>query len=127
MIPGKSFQIAGVVALSGILAAMFSASRESAPAPAQAAPLATRLEGISPDDFPLLKKQDRLPLPDLGPKPVATETVMVQPEAQIDVKKKAEPKKEKPTMVASVEHNICTAHHMRKIETHGGRSWRCRR
>jgi hypothetical protein len=27
---------------------------------------------------------------------------------------------------ASVERNICTRHGKRKVETHGGRSWRCR-
>ena len=125
-IPGKSFMIAGALALSGTVAAMVSGVREPQQAPAASAPLAARLEGISPDDFPLLKKQDRLPLPRVVP--VKTETItMVQPEAQIDVKKKAEPKKETPTMVATAEHDVCTAHHMHRVETHGGRSWRCRK
>jgi hypothetical protein len=28
---------------------------------------------------------------------------------------------------ASAESNVCTRHHMRKVETRGGRSWRCKR
>jgi hypothetical protein len=138
-LPGKSFQIAGALALSGILAAMVSGMREPpSPAPvttAVAAPVVTKAVFAErfdvPNDQPPLKKQDRLPLPPeiRDPVPVKTETVvMTQPDDQIDVKKKAEPKKpEKPTKTAMAEHDVCTRHGLHKIWIRHGRSWRCRR
>ena len=33
----------------------------------------------------------------------------------------------KPVKVAAVEKDVCARHHLRKVVTHGGRSWRCRR
>jgi hypothetical protein len=133
MVPGKSFLIAGVLALSGIMAGVLALPRGPTPAPAASAPVVTKAVFGERFDWPLLKKQDRLPLPPApkeDPVPVQAETVvMTQPDDLIDVKKKAEPKKkEKPTRTASAEHHdVCRRHHMHKVMTHGGRSWRCRR
>ena len=86
---------------------------------------------MSPDEPAPLKKQDRLktvePVP--VPMPVKTETIaLAKPDEPVE-KKRSEPKKktEKPTRTASAERNVCTRHGMRKVTTHGGRSWRCRR
>jgi hypothetical protein len=131
-IPGRSFQIAGLLALSGILAAMFSVSRE--PAQAVSSPVASKFDArwddatdVTADSFPLLKKQDRLAAADPGPVPVRTErVVLVQPQDKVE-EKKAKPKKTEPTKVATAEHDVCTRHHLRTVMTHGGRSWRCKK
>jgi hypothetical protein len=131
-IPGRSFQIAGLIALSGILAAMFSVSRE--PAQAVSSPVASKFDArwddatdVTADSFPLLKKTDRLKIEEPGPVPVRTErVVLVQPQDKVE-EKRAKPKKTEPTKVATAEHGVCTRHHLRTVMTHGGRSWRCRK
>ncbi|MBT1509492.1 hypothetical protein KIP88_03160 [Bradyrhizobium sp. SRL28] len=128
-IPGKPFMIVGAVALAGLVAGAVASSREPTPAPAASPGVVTRTAFDErfdvPDDFPLLRKTDRLMEPVVIP--LKTELVMVQPEALIDVKKKTEPKKtEKPTMVATSEHNLCTRHNMHKVWV-TSRRWRCRR
>lgn len=128
--PSKPFLIVGAVALAGIVAGAVSGAREPTPTPATSPVAATAFDERfdAPDDFPLLKKMDRLPLP--APTPFKTEIVMVQPAAQIDATPKEEPKKpdkpEKPTKFASAEQNLCTRHNMHKVWV-TSRRWRCRR
>jgi len=128
-IPGKPFMIAGALALAGLVAGAVASSREPAPAAPAASPVVAKTEFAerfdTPDDFPLMKKTDRLVVP-VGPA-LKTEIVMAQPEALIDLKTKTEPKKtEKPTMVAARENNLCTRHNMHKVWV-TSRRWRCRR
>ena len=137
--PGKSFQLAGALALCGILAAMLSGMREPTPAPAAVAAAVAKPVFAERFDVPvappLLKKADRLkieePLPVAAsePVPVKTETIgTARPDQQIDIKKSEPKKKQRPTRMASAEHHdVCRRHHMHKVTTHGGRSWRCRR
>jgi len=127
--PGRSFRIAGVVALSGIVAAMLTLSREPPAVSATASPAVVKAEFDARWDDAAepapLKKQDRLALP------VTTERVPVPPRielsvddatAQIEAKKPVEKTKRHVR-----EHNICTRHKMHKVMIRGGRSWRCRR
>lgn len=122
-IPGKAFQIAGVLTLSGIAAAIISGSSRE---PAVSAPVATKFEArwdsVTADDYPLLKKQDRIVAREVGPVVVRTETIlMARPEQRVEVKK-AEPKK-------TAERDVCQKHGMHKewtVKRHW-KSWRCRR
>jgi len=130
----KAFRIAGVLALAAIAAAMISGWRAPAPSPARAAPVVTKAVFAErfdvPNDWPLLKKQDRLPLPPEIkdpvpvplPVPVPTEAVaMMQPDEPVEVKPVARKK------TVAREHDVCTRHHMHKIWIRHGKSWRCRR
>jgi outer membrane biosynthesis protein TonB len=124
-LPGKSFQLAGALALSAIVAAMVSGGRGPEPAPAASAPVVAKFDARwdMPDGPPLLKKQDRLPLP--LPTPVQPETVaMVQPQERVE-EPKTKPKKAEP--VRTAERDVCTRHGMHKISIRHGRSWRCRK
>jgi hypothetical protein len=127
-LPGKSFMIAGALALSGIVTGALT--REPTPAPAASSPVMTRAVFAErfdlPDDFPLLKKQDRLKLVEAAPVPVQTETIATAKSDQ-PVEAKPVPKKKRETRVATSEHNACTRHHMRKVLSRHGRSWRCRK
>ena len=132
IVPGKPFRIAGVLALSGIIAGVMSVPR--APAPARAAPpvvtkavFAERFD--VPNDWPLLKKQDRLPLPpeikdpEPVPVPVPTKAVaMMQPDDEPVAVKPVARKK-----TVAREHDVCTRHGLHKIWIRHGKSWRCRR
>ena len=118
----------GAFALFGILAGVMSSSRETTPEPA-ASPVVTEAAFAEPspdDDWPLLKKQDRLALPTTEPVPVKTESfAMASPDQPLDDdKKKAKPVERKRHVAES---DICARHGMHKVETHGGRSWRCRK
>jgi hypothetical protein len=96
-------------------------------------------------DVEPLKKQARVielvrPVASNDPVPVKTETIrpdpapsvpklVALPEDALD-ETGTEPKyskRMKRQRVASVESNTCTRHHMRKVVTRGGKSWRCRR
>jgi hypothetical protein len=121
-LPGKSFIVAGALAMSGIIAGAVSGGRAPAPVvtKATAAQFDQRWEDVSTDDQPLLKKQDRLALV-AEPKVVPVERVV--PPAAETVKVAAATASAR----RHTEQNICTRHGMHKVETHGGRSWRCRR
>jgi hypothetical protein len=134
MMPGLSFQIAGALALSGILAAMASGMREPTPAPAPVATAVAKPVFAERFDVPnepaVLKKADRLkieqpvPVATSDPVPVKTESiVLARPDQPVEVK----PVARKKTTKREVRHDVCTRHHMHKVVTRGGRSWRCRR
>jgi hypothetical protein len=95
----------------------------------------------------VLKKQDRVRTIEIDraqiasnePVPVKTETVRPDPSPAVPKlvalpddaldETGTEPKYSKRTRrmrVAHAESNVCTRHHMRKVVTRGGRSWRCR-
>jgi hypothetical protein len=126
-VPGKSFQIAGVLALSGILAAMASGLREPTPAPAAittavAKPVFAERFDL-PDEPALLKKADRLVIEQPGSVPVKTETIlMTKPDAPVEAKGAAR----KRTAGREVAHDICARHHMHRAWV-TPRRWRCRR
>jgi len=85
------------------------------------------------DDQPL-KKADQIRV-------VTTERIVVEPIVQevavptkvppmirIDDDERGEkPKRRKYQRVRVAEANVCTRHHMRKVEVNGGRSWRCKK
>lgn len=137
VLPGKGFQIAVAILLASVIAAMFGGSRGPAPAAPPPAPrvvkavFAERFD-LMANEFPLLKKQDRLPLPVLKrpepipvsvPVPVKTEPLaLMRPEDEVEDVKPVRHHRHH-----EAESNICTRHHMHKVTTHGGRSWRCRR
>lgn len=132
--PGRSFQIAGVLALTGIIAAMVSGMRgEPAPSPTVTAAVAKPVFAERfevPDDFPMLRKTDRLPLPNvITGEPTQTVATARPDQVEKPTEKKPVEKPHGRTMTAEreVEHDVCARHHMHKVITHGGRSWRCRR
>jgi hypothetical protein len=56
--------------------------------------------------------------PPPSPKPIETETIILQaPKVKAEAQK-SEPKRES---------DLCTRHKMHKVYTQGGRSWRCRK
>jgi hypothetical protein len=126
-VPGKSFQFAGAMALSGILVAMASGMREPTPAPAAittavAKPVFAERFDL-PDEPALLKKADRLVIEQPGPVPVETEIIlMTKPDAPVAVKETAR----KRTAGREVEHDVCARHHMHRAWV-TPRRWRCRR
>jgi hypothetical protein len=68
------------------------------------------------------------------PRSVASERVMPDAPAKMppvvrvhDADDERPAVKRKRERHASVERNVCTRHHMRKIEINGGKSWRCKR
>jgi hypothetical protein len=88
------------------------------------------------------KKQDRIRQIEITrvstePVPVTTERVRPDPAPAVPAlvalpqdaegENGPEPKYSKRHRVASAESNVCTRHHLRKIVTRGGRSWRCGR
>jgi hypothetical protein len=89
--------------------------------PAQPAPVAGAVEQRWPDDPPAGPKADRLPLYAAAAAiPQATEVPVQVAAARIDVPATASVRRH------TEADNICTRHHMRKVTTRGGRSWRCR-
>jgi hypothetical protein len=73
----------------------------------------------------LLRKSDRLPLPPvetIGPATVEPAAEPPSSPALIP-----EPKPRPRTISHHASLDVCTRHGMRKVTTHGGRSWRCRR
>ena len=133
MLPGRSFQVAGVLALSGIVAAMISGSR--GPAPAAPAPVVTKAVFAerfdAPNDWPLLKKTDRLPLPPVAEQPALVTSgalATMQPDEPVEQIAKPVERKHHRHVERHAEHrDVCERHHMHRVTTHGGRSWRCRR
>ena len=116
--------VAGIVALTGIAAGALSSARQSAPVTtATAAQFDQRWD--MPDDPAPLKKQDRLALQTPEPVPVVIEREVPPPVKMPAAVRTAEADEDRP--VRHRESNVCTRHHMRKVETHGGRSWRCRK
>ena len=109
-------------AMSGIVVGILSASHGPEPVNAKTEP--SRFDDISAEP-PLLKKADRLAQMTTSPTPVATEVVMVQPQQRIEkAEKPVKAKRERHKRVAG---DICQRHHMHRVETHGGKSWRCKR
>ena len=100
--------IMGALALSGVLAILVAGMRE----PAKVATV-TYLP-------PPSTKGDRLKIEE----PVKVKTEQVLPTRPLQP---AENNLVAVEVPEHEEHNICTAHHMHKVETNGGRSWRCRR
>lgn len=130
-LPGKPFLIAGALAWSGIVAAMLSVSREPTEASVPVtAPLVAkfdaRWDASSADDYALLKKTDRLPLQEPGPIPKHPDNTLPPPATMPAVV--ATQDDDRPVSRRKHrERNACTRHGMRKVTTHGGRSWRCRK
>jgi len=98
------------------------ASQRDAPPPPSAP---DTLAGRWPAEEPVAPKANRLPIAEPAPA-AAVEPPVPVAAARTDVHQ---------TVGATVsarrhtEHHgdICTRHGMHKVETHGGRSWRCRR
>lgn len=110
-----------------LLVAIFFMQGRSPPPP--------RLPPVFEDHWPILKKADRMSVP--VPVPVATPTPILvmqqEPEPELD---QGQVIITKPELAPAVRHtarhysddsSICTRHHMHKVITHNGRSWRCRR
>jgi hypothetical protein len=126
--------IGGLVFLSG--AAMYTAAKPAQPVTTPA-PFSER---FPPTEQPphILKKQDRL----IPIKTVAVAAVDIVDAGQVntvDLMAPAEPAltsaqadpapapRRHRHVEQVVERNICTRHHMHKVITRGGKSWRCRR
>jgi hypothetical protein len=109
----KAIIITGIVAWSGIAAAVLTMPQEPLKAK-----FGERWESVA--ELAPLKKQDRLVQPADEPRPVITERVLVAPPEDV----KTEPR---PPIKPIGEHNICARHGMHKVTTRGGKSWRCRR
>ena len=132
------FMVTGAVVLSGITAAIISAhepqSSPAAPAPVVKAGFADRWSDSTVNDWPLLKKQDRLALPLREPLPVKTETVLVLPQTEAQAEEPTRAWVAKPVSkpvpkrikVAEHEGNVCTRHKMHLVWV-TSRRWRCRR
>lgn len=70
-------------------------------------------------------KADRLPIAVAAePAPLAVEAPVRVAAARTDVLQTVGATA---SVRRHIESNVCTRHGMRKVETHGGRSWRCRR
>lgn len=123
--------IGGLAALGG--AVMYAAAK-----PVPVATPAPFSERFPPEQPHILKKQDRLI--SLPVKTVAVAAVDVADAGQInavDLMAPSEPDltsaQDEPApprhkhVEQVVEHNVCTRHHLRKVITRGGKSWRCRR
>lgn len=83
-----------------------------------------------------LKKQDRIRQIDISrpvtdPIPVVTEHIAPDVPAKVPPVVLTSDEEDRPAAhhrrYAESESNVCTRHHMKKVVTHGGRSWRCRR
>jgi hypothetical protein len=127
-VPRKSFLIAALLAWTGIVAAMISSARE----PVTVTPAAALDERWPAEETSTLKKQDRLPLPQLDPLPVKTETItpvppppMLPPEkAVVVVPEKAQREKAQHEFEPD---GICSRGKIWRTGRHGWKSWRCRR
>lgn len=86
------------------------------------------------------QKQDRGPVRKIEldrvatnePTPVVTERISPDVPAKVPPVVLTSDEEDRPAArhrrrYAESESNVCTRHHMRKVVTHGGRSWRCRR
>ena len=123
--------LTGVVAMSSLLA-VFATQRDPPRPPEPVVnPIAERW--VEPP--PLPKKTDRLalyvPPPDPAPTPVAAipaPVATIEPATEDDLK---QARAEMRHHHAHHHHHhergdVCTRHHMHKVVTHGGKSWRCR-
>ena len=139
ILPTKSLALAAIVAWSGIAASVLTGQREAAP---HAAPVSAQFQqrwsDVPADDQAVLKKQDRLPVPEpqkmrqAAPEPAAVDPKPLAKATPADEQQAAEEKR--PRHVRHVEHeerhaerNVCTRHGMRKVITRHGKSWRCRK
>jgi hypothetical protein len=89
-----------------------------------------------PPEIPVAPKADRLSINEPAPIYVAKPEPTPQPMALATAADIEQSRTEKPHIrnaraharnEPASERNICTRHGMHKVETHGGRSWRCRR
>ena len=120
--------LTGVVAMSSLLA-VFATQRDP-PRPPESVvnPIAERW--VEPPPMP--KKTDRLalyvPPPDPAPTPVAAIPVAtIEPATEDDLKQaRAEMRHHRAHHHHHERGDVCTRHHMHKVVTHGGKSWRCR-
>jgi hypothetical protein len=121
--------LTGVVAMSSLLA-VFATQRDPPRPPEPVVnPIAERW--VEPPPMP--KKTDRLalyvPPPDPAPTPVAAIPVAtIEPATEDDLKQaRAEMRHHRAHHHHHHERgDVCTRHHMHKVVTHGGKSWRCR-
>jgi hypothetical protein len=72
----------------------------------------------------LRKPELEVAMASTAPKPVVTEKIIIAPDPT------PAPEPDRPHAVVAQEmpreQDVCERHHMRKVITHGGRSWRCR-
>jgi hypothetical protein len=84
-----------------------------------------------PAEEPVPPKADRLPIaaPIYAAKPEPTPMALATAAdiEQSRVVPRRKPEASHSTVRRWSERDICTRHGMHKVETHGGRSWRCRR
>lgn len=128
MRPSRTLMVAGALAWAGILAAMMTMSRETAPVEAKAAQFDSRWDDAAVEAA-ALKKQDRLAIEEPGPVAVKTESiVLVQPKAKVETKK-AEPVERVERKRRGTGRDVCQRHGMHKvwIVRRHWKSWRCRR
>jgi len=116
----------GSVAILSVM--VIAATERDPPRPVASVPDLIQDRWIIPEPqlTELLRKADRLPFPPI-----------VQPAGPAAVSPAAEPLPSpavipelKPRARTNRHHHasdVCTRHGMRKVTTHGGRSWRCRR
>jgi hypothetical protein len=128
-VPGKPFQIAAAMALAGIVAGALAGGRQPvASAPVAAKPeFGSRWESLSADEEPLLKKSDRLALADANAAPIRSERVVPSPSPAKPLIMVQTADDERPVSPRHRRLDVCERHGMRRVVTHGGRSWRCRR
>lgn len=138
---GVWFGVAALAALVVVFAIQRvpSAERIEVPKPT----LQDRLDSVEP-----MKKQDRIiravpivreptpvkterialetppPAPTVAPPPVIMPPVVPQEDDPPPARRKRE---RHASMASSRGGDVCTRHHMRKVVTRGGKSWRCRR
>lgn len=147
--PPKALVPAAVLVWSGLAVAMLSASQQRAGArqgePVLAMvpsslrfdeaskaepvhPFESRWDDAMPDDQPLLKKQDRLPLATMADV-VITERITSAPTAPVIVSPVVMLADEDKPAAPHRRHvmNVCVSHGMHKVAIRGGKSWRCRK
>jgi hypothetical protein len=138
-----------VIGFAGISVLVLTYAVQRIPAPAKPIVMESKFDAAWANDFQaaVLKKQDRIRVIGINreavpaePVPVTTEVIRIDPTPTVPKlvalpddaldETGTEPKYSKRTKrqrIARAEHNVCTRHHMRKVVTRGGRSWRCRR
>jgi hypothetical protein len=127
---------------SAMFAILFGAAIMRIPAPAaQAETSRERVDAAWANDFQMavLRKTDRLASitapeptpkhPDIAVEPPALMPPVVMVEEERDAPPPRRRVKHASTQVtrAALRGDVCTRHHMRKVTTRGGRSWRCRK
>jgi len=123
MTPSIKMLALGGAALWSVM--MIAATERDPPRPDASAPDPIAERWPEPQLTSLLHKADRLPFPPI-----------VQPAGPAAVSPAAEPLPS-PAVIQPITRartsrhhaarDVCTRHGMRKVTTHGGRSWRCRR